>query len=469
MNTPDMDRRNFLKKSALGAGVMVLPSFVAGQSSTQKAPGSRLNIAIVGVAGRGGSHVISLANENIVALCDVDRGHVANSRKPRKSGPNEYNEVLTNAENKGAKWFSDYRVMFEEMADKIDAVVIATPDHMHFPIALSAINLGKHVYCEKPLTHTVEEARVLAAAAAEKGVRTQMGNQGHSMEGCRLVREWIAAGVIGQVKEVHSWTNRPAAYWPQGLAKPDHSEYIPVVPKELDWNLWLGVAENRPYDPAYAPFKWRGYNDFGCGALGDMACHIMDSAFWGLDLGSPTDIEGVTSPMNGYMYPSSSIVSFNFPARGNMAPLTYKWYDGFLYPPLPAFLKDLPSLQSGENQNGTLIIGEDTAILCSTYSETIRIVPDDKFMELKPSLPPKTLRRVKGNHMQEWVNAITESRPASSDFSYAGPFTETVLLGCVAQQVGRKVKFNGKKGKFENDKVANSLLKKEYPKGWILS
>ncbi|MCG8527877.1 MAG: Gfo/Idh/MocA family oxidoreductase [Opitutales bacterium] len=466
----NMNRRSFVKKSALGAGVMVLPSVVAGQSTTETSPNSKLNIAIIGVAGKGMGPTIESVAENVIALCDVDKGKVAESRTPKLKwgNPERFDQALKTYESRGAKWYQDYRIMFEELSDKLDAVIISTPDHMHFPIAMSAINLGIHVYCEKPLTHTVSEARLLATAAKKKGLVTQMGNQGHSNSGTRLVKEWIEAGVIGPVREVHSWTDRPARFWQQGLAQPDHSKFIPVVPEGLDWELWQGVAPRRPYDPAYAPFRWRAYVDYGCGSLGDMACHIMDSAYWGLNLTSPTSIEAVTTSMNGFTFPVSSMVTYQFPKRPNMPAVTYKWYDGDLRPTIPHLLKGTNPFTGEYHKNGSLIIGEEAIILTDTYSKVVKILPQSKFMELRRSLPPKTLRRVKGSHLNEFYSAIRENRKASSDFSYAAPFTETVLLGTIAQRTGRKLDFDGAAGKFIDDEEANNLLKKDYPNGWIL-
>jgi len=471
VSLPNLSRRDFVKASALGAGAMVIPSILkAQQNNSESSTVKKLNIAIVGVAGKGVGPTVACKEENVVALCDVDLGHVARQRAGSDQRSVEFDTAIKEHEAKGAKWFQDYRIMFEEMADKIDAVIISIPDHMHFPVAMSAINLGKHVYCEKPLTHTVDEARKLAAAAKKKGVVTQMGNQGHSLDGTRNVREWIQAGVIGEIREVHSWTDRPAVFWQQGLPKPDHSKFIPVVPEGLNWNVWQGVAEHREYDPAYVPFAWRAYTDYGCGALGDMACHIMDSAFWGLDLGSPTEIEAITTKMNGYCFPVSSMVTFQFPARNKMPPVTFKWYDGDLRPSIPEFLKNVETLnQANFPDNGSLIIGEGAAILTDTYSQRAIILPNEKFMELRPNLPPKTIRRIKTSHLEEFFNAIREGREASSDFSYAGPFTETILLGVIAQRTGRKLRFDGVAGRFIDDDDANKLISKHYPDGWILS
>lgn len=447
-----------------------LPSISKATPYGGASANGKLNVAIVGVGGKGrGPTVETSQNHNIVALCDVNFPGVDAARKSEHWQAADFDAALTKVENKGAKRYTDYRVMFEEMADKIDAVIISTPDHMHYPIALSALNLGIHVYCEKPLTHKVAEARHLAKVAKKKGLVTQMGNQGHSMEGTRLVYEWVNAGVIGEIKEVHSWTDRPAIFWQQGLEKPDHSEMIPVKPDGFEWDLWLGVADKRPYDPAYAPFRWRAYLDFGCGALGDMACHIMDSSFWALGLESPTSISAACTNLTGYTYPVSSVVTFQFPARGKMPPVTFKWYDGDMRPSIPNFLKRENPLTGQYHSNGTMIVGEDAIILTDTYSKGARIFPYAKFQELRSDLPGKSLRRIKGSHLNEFYSAILEGRKASSDFEYAAPFTETILLGTIAQQTQRDLTFDGKAGKFINDDEANKLLTKDYPDGWILS
>ncbi len=450
------NRREFLKKTTLGAGLLAFPTVLRSADSK---PNSRLNIAIIGVAGKGRSAIVGLAEENLVAFCDVDMRGVAEARAEME----DLDGIITRAEAKGARWFRDYRVMLTEMDKEIDAVVISIPDHMHYPVALSALNMGKHVYCEKPLTHTVEEARLLTAAAARAGVVTQMGNQGHSNAGARLVKEWIDAGVIGPVREVHSWTDRPL--WPQGMEKPDHSKMIPVLPEELSWDLWLGVAEPRPYDPAYLPFSWRGWWDFGSGAFGDMACHIMDSPYWALQLDNPDWIEAACTPVTGWAAPKASVVTYQYPARGKFPPLTYKWYDGGMLPPMPSGIREWPEMVS---RNGTFIIGEEAVMVVDTYGQTVRILPDGKFDALKPSLPPRTLRRIKGSHLQEWTNAIREGRKAVSDFSYAGPFTEMVQLGNVALRAGQRIQYDGRNMRITNLPGANRYLKKEYRPGWIL-
>ncbi len=457
-------RRNFLKSaSALGAGLMVAPSYVVGQSKDQLAPSQRINVAIVGVGGKGFSAVKALENENIVALCDVQLG-VENLRAYFKKPDKSYLLAVLEAEKKGAVWFQDYREMLVTMGDKIDAVVISTPDHMHYPIAMSAINHGKHVYVEKPLTHTVGEARELTRAAVAAGVISAMGNQGHSNSGTRSVREWLQAGLIGKVREVHSWTNRPI--WPQGQGLPDFSGAQPPVPDRFDWDLWLGVADPRPFHSDYAPFNWRAYFDFGSGAFGDMACHIMEAAYWGLDLGYPDWIAPTSSSrISECCYPAASQVTYHFPARGEMPEVTYNWYDGGLLPPQPAILPadEVPSMN-----NGTFIIGEEAVLIVDTYGSSIRIAPRKTFIDLRSSIPEKSIRRIKDEHHVEFINAIRENRPASSSFDYSGPFTEMVQLGNIAVRAQRRLEFDSTAMQFTNVQEANQLLSKSYPQGWII-
>ncbi|MDB4384895.1 Gfo/Idh/MocA family oxidoreductase [Opitutaceae bacterium] len=440
-----LSRRSFLQKTTLAtAAASAFPAIVRGQKDGV-APTNRVNVAFVGVGGRGTSALQALADENFVAFCDVDDERAKESYEKYPDVPR----------------FRDYREMFAEMADKIDAVVITTPDHMHFPIAMAALKHKMHLYVEKPLTHTVEEARLLTEAAREAGVVTQMGNQGHSNEGTRLTKEWIQAGVLGEIREVHSWTNRPV--WPQGLKVPNHSKMRPVVPKTLDWDLWLGVAQKRAYDPAYLPFSWRGWWDFGCCAFGDMACHIMDAAYWGLDLGSPTALEAFSAKNSEQNGPVSSVVQYEFAARKSQPALTWKWYDGGLTPPFPANWEDGREYA----KSGTMIIGSEASMVNATYGESPRIFPSSDMRKVGPKLPPKTLPRVEtSNHHLAWCNAIRDSRQPASNFDYAGPFTETVLLGNAAIRANRRLDFDAKNVRFTNYEPANAYLTKDYRPGF---
>lgn len=445
--------------------MVAFPHIVQGQSAGLS-PNDKLNIGFVGVGGKGRSSLIPIAElgHNIIGLCDVDKRRIAAARNHRRDGE-IFSTALDNAVSRGARWYSDYRQMFEELGDKLDGVVISTPDHMHFPVALSAVNLGINVYCEKPLTHTVDEARRLTVAARKRKVVTQMGNQGHSNDGVRLAKEWIAAGVIGQVREAYSWTNRPI--WPQGLLKPKHDEFIPVIPEELDWELWQGVAPRRKYDPAYLPFSWRAWWDYGCGAVGDMACHVMDAAYYSLDLGLPESIVAMATKVNDQSAPVASAITYEFPKRGDRAPVTYHWLDGGLLPPLPAGMTMADLM--GDDHSGSLLIGDDGYMVTDTYTDNVRIFPHARFAEIKWNPPVETIARIKGGHHADWLRAIADGGKACSDFDYASGLTEVGLLGNVAIRAGTRIEYDARKMRVTNIAEANRFLKKEYPKGWILS
>src|ERR1051325_967345 len=346
-------RRDFIKASSVAAGAVAFPYILKAQPGGLP-PSERLNIAIVGVGGQGGEAVRSMKDENVVALCDVDDEHSGNSLKRYGDQNPEHMERLNRAQR-----FKDYRQMFDKMGNEIDAVTVSTPDHSHYPIPLAALSLGKHVFCQKPLTHSVSEARELTRIARSKPkLVTQMGNQGHTHDGTRLLREWVQSGVLGEIREVHSWTNRPV--WDRAKALPDHSKLIPVVPSTLNWDGWLCGAANRPYDPAYLPWKWRAWWDFGTGALGDVGCHIMDGAFWALDLGSPTWVEAMSSPVSAFGAPATAIITYHFPARGKMPAVKYTWSDGGVMPKLPDGFEPGRALNE---EAGTLLYGSKATAL----------------------------------------------------------------------------------------------------------
>ena len=452
MNQTDVSRRHFIKTAAAVAAVpAVLPKVLQAQDEPgPSAPAilnedaNKLRVACIGAGGRGEAAVDGVKDEKIVALCDVDDERAAESYEA----------------NPDAKRYRDFRIMLEEMGSEIDAVTVSTPDHMHFAAALMAIRMGKHVLVEKPLTHTIWEARQLRLEAKKHGGVTQMGNQGHAHEGTRLVKEWIEAGAIGPVREVHFWTNRPI--WPQGMDSPDHSKFLPVVPQTLDWDLWLGVAPRRPYDPAYAPFVWRGFWDFGTGALGDMACHIMDAAYWGLNLGAPTSVEAVATPVNDETAPTASMVTYQFPARGSMPPVKATWHDGQLRAPLPGHVSPKREIDN----NGTFIIGEKATIISDTYAGSVRIAPESTMQEVLEARIPKTYPRVKGGHFAEWIQACKGGEMCGSNFDYSGPFTETVLLGNLAIRTKRYLEWDSEKMEVTNYPEANRFVTKEYQPGW---
>ncbi len=440
-----LSRRELMGSAALAA-FTVLPRRVLGGDAAP-APSDKLNIAGVGICGKGFSDLTSVESQNIVALCDVDWRHTGGAFN---RWPN-------------AKRYKDYRVMLDTQKE-IDAVIVATPDHTHAIVSMAAVTRGKHCFCQKPLTHTVYEARKLAEAARAAKVATQMGNQGQAEEGPRRLREMIWDGAIGQVKEVHVWTDRPNrglsdVYWPQGVGRPKET---PPVPEGLDWDLFLGPAPVRPFHNAYHPFVWRGWWDFGTGALGDIGCHALDPVFRALKLGHPTTVQGCSTLVNNETYPLGSRVQYEFPARGDMPPATLVWYDGGLRPPRPA---DLPQ-GAVMGDNGTMFVGSKGFILNG------RIFPDSLRNEYKPPAP--TVPRSPG-HYEEWLKACKGEQPAGSNFDWAGPLTEVVLLGNVALRPELRealthmtLAWDPQAFKFTNLPEADKYLQLEYRQGWKL-
>jgi len=444
-----LSRRRFLGTAAATAAFTILPRHVLGGPGVT-APNSKLNIAGVGIGGQGGWDLQQFPNENIVALCDVDDRHAAKTyaRYPR------------------AKRYKDFRVMLEQEKG-IDAVVVGTPDHLHAIVTIAALKHGKHVYCEKPLTRTVYEARAVARAARAARVATQMGNQGMEFEGNRLINEWLWDGAIGPVREVHVWSDRPThkghlpLYWAQGIERPTET---PPVPATLDWDLWLGPAPARPYHPAYAPFRWRGWWDFGSGGLGDMGIHNVAPVFSALQLGAPESVCASSTPVFKETLPLASTVHYRFPARGDLPPVTLHWYDGGLLPPRP------PELEAGrelDHEDGVLFVGDQGKLLVEGWGgSSPRLIPDPAMKAYKR--PPKTLPRSIGHH-NEWVKACKEGTPTRSNFDFAGPLTEAVLLGTVCVRLGgRKLEWDAANLKVTNVPEANDYLHYEYRSGWAL-
>jgi predicted dehydrogenase len=348
-----------------------------------------------------------------------------------------------------------------EKEKSIDAITVSTPDHNHAVIAMMAIKMGKHVFVQKPLTHTIKEARLLEEAAKKHNIVSQMGNQGHAGEGARLINEWIWDGAIGDVREAHVWTNRPI--WPQGINAPKE---IPSVPSTLDWNIWLGPAPFRPYHPAYAPFNWRGWWDFGTGVVGDMGAHLMDQPFWALKLGHPTSVQSSSTKFTRDSYPLAEMVTYEFPARENMVPVKLTWYDGGLMPPRPADFEE--GRQMGDNSGGVLFVGDKGNIMCGTYGSNPRIVPETNMQAYKR--PEKTIPRSPGIH-EEWIEAIKTDKKSTTDFSYAALLTQVMLLANVAvraQKDKKILQWDGEKMEFPNFPAANIFLHKEYRSGWSL-
>lgn len=442
MPSKGLSRRDFLGTAATAAfGAMVVPRRVLGGPGYQ-APSDTLNIAAVGAGGMGASNLDSVAGENIVALCDIDWQRAADSfdRFP------------------DAARYRDFRAMLDEMGDEIDAVIVATPDHTHAVVAGRAMKMGKHVYVQKPLTHSVHEARMLHQIADETGVVTQMGNQGHSHDDARLVNEWIQAGVIGPVREVHVWTDRAAGWWPQGVEAPDSPE---PLPDHVSWDLFLGPAPYRQYNSAYHPFSWRGWVDYGTGAVGDMGAHLLDHPVWSMGLGYPSTVECSSTPFNGVSYPTASLINYTFPRDGEPTlPLT--WYDGGLKPPKPDELGEDETLPSG----GVLYLGDEGVLLHETYGQNPRLFPEELHDEA--DTVEQTYPRIEVSHEMNWVQACKGEAEATCPFSYAAPLTEMMLLGVVALKAGTKIEWDGEAGRVTNNEEANQHLGRDYRPGWSL-
>jgi predicted dehydrogenase len=404
----------------------------------------------------------------IISICDVNEqsdysrfyyGGTAGRGPALKLIEKLYADRKAAGEYKGCASYIDFRKMFDK-EKAIDAVLVATPDHVHAVATMSAIKRGKHVYCEKPLTHSIQEARKVTEAAREAKVATQMGNQGHSGEGIRLTVEWIRDGAIGDVREVHSWSHTGRGWADGRTTRPKET---PPVPAGLDWDLWLGPAEHRPYHPAYAPYNWRGWWDFGTGAVGDMACHNMDPAFWALDLGHPLTVEATSSGINPETTPLQSTIRYQFSPRGNMPPVEVLWYGGGLMPPRPEELEPGRKLTGGGN--GILFVGDKGKIMCGGWGGNPRIIPETKMRAY--TTPPKTLTRSNGHH-RDWLDACKGGKPASSNFDYAGPMTEVILLGNVALRTGKKLTWDGANMKATNAPEADEYIRPEYHNGWTL-
>ncbi len=474
-NPGELPRRTFLKQSILAAaGFLIVPRHVIGGKGFV-APSDKLNIAAIGAGGKGSVNIAGAFNngtDNIVALCDVDDRQAKDSR----------------IKHPKAKYYNDYRKLLENEANNIDAVIISTPDHMHAPMAMAAMQSGKHVYVEKPLTHNIAEARMLTEAARNMKLVTQMGNQGSSGDSTRIVETWVEAGLIGDVHTVKTWTNRPV--WPQGLQTPTKAM---EVPKEVNWNLWLGVAPHRPYHEAYMPFRWRGWWDFGTGALGDMGCHIMDVPFRALKLRYPTSVEcSVGSVYEDFFKeadiqdscPPSSIIHLEFPSRGNLPALAFSWHDGGLLPKRPEEL--LPEEPMGDYDGGLILEGTKGKIIAGMWGRNPTLLPTSRMKEVSlPEINKPLVEGAEAGHQQQWVKACKEGFGAytSSPFEEAGPLTESILMGNLAVRSynlripkadgngyttpGRKkLLWDGENMKISNFDIANQFVSREYRKGW---
>lgn len=486
-----ISRRSFVGGAAAGAVFATVPRHVLGGAG-YTAPSERLNIACIGVGAQGTRVMLGyLARDNvqIVAVCDVDKGSTGYTEwgvgEMRRSvskligstyvekgyytdgfwagrDPAQYVvESYYAARNgtgsyKGCPAYNDFREMLEKQQD-IDAVLVATPDHLHAVASITAMKMGKHVHCQKPMTHSVYEARKMAEGARRYKVATQVATGNQASEETRLLCEWIWDGAIGPVREVHNWSNRPI--WPQGLERPEDT---PPVPPNLDWDLWLGPSPYRPYHPAYLPFVWRGWHDFGTGALGDMGCYSFDTILRVLKLGHPTSVEAISTKRHEESFPLASIVRYEFPARGDMPPVKLTWYDGMLTAPRPHEMDDGVRLR----KEGLLFVGDDGKILCQFTGGDPHLIPESKDNAYRR--PPKTLPRSIG-HDEEWIEACKGGQPAGANFEIAGPITEALLLGNVALRAGGdKIRWDGPNMKVTNVASANNYVAGEYRDGWSL-
>ncbi len=477
-NNIENSRRDFIKKIGLAAGSFyIVPRHVLGKGYI--APSDKVNIAGIGCGGKGWSDLTSSWNkgsENIVALCDVDFNRATDAVKKWPD----------------AKRYADFR----ELLDKekgIDAVTISTPDHTHATIAMAAMNMGKHVYVQKPLTHNIFEARLLAQTARDKKIVSQMGNQGSSGDGVRKMQDWYNAGVIGKVNEVHVWTNRPV--WPQGIPVPSGTHETPA---NLNWDLWLGPAAKIDYNPNYHPFKWRGWWAYGTGALGDMGCHLLDPPIRTLGLGSPTEVECSVGSVflkdwNAEYIPEgcppSSMVTLKFEASAkNKSAVKLTWYDGGLRPPHPDGIDANEIMGDADGTNGVIMMGTKGIMVCGTYGLLPKVFKKGKQVP-ESELPTTKIAKVEGGsagHQTQWVNAIKAgfgNSELSSSFDYSGPFTETVLMGNLAIRSymmrrieGKNTFYDGRKKllwdganmQITNFDLANQFVKREYREGWHL-
>jgi predicted dehydrogenase len=443
-----LTRRDFLRGAATAvAAVSVVPSYVIGANG-QTPPSGRINIAGIGVGGMGAGDIGEVApNNNLVALCDVDVRHSAETFKKFPK----------------AKQFRDFRKMFDAMEKEIDALVVATPDHTHAVASMAAIKRKKHVYCEKPLAHSVHEVRALMKAAKEYGVVTQLGNQGHSFNSIRDFVEWIEAGAIGKVHTIHAGCEAVNS----GIDNLARLKEQHPVPPTLDWDLWLGPAQYRPYHPVYLPGSWRGWTPFGNGTVGDWVCHVVDPVFWALDLGAPSTITAKVKNYDfktqGDAFPKGEVITYQFPARGSRGAITMHWYSGEEKIPRP------PELESDENdvKTGAVVIGDKGTIAYGSHGAgQVRLIPQAKMDAFKK--PAQKLSR--GNeHHRDWLQAIKNGTKAGSDFSYGGPLTEIAMLGVIAIKLaGTKLEWDATQMRFANSKEANDFLNPPYREGWSL-
>lgn len=462
---PTLNRRHFMKRSAAWASISVVPRYVLGGPG-HSPPSDQLNVAVIGTGGQGISNIKKLLTHSdvkISAICDVAEfwdnsnlyyRHNGGRGPALKAIESHYRQTGSQASH-GCKVYRDFRVMLEESSRDIDAVLVATPNHIHAVASMAAIRAGKGVYCEKPLSHSVYEARRLAQAAREAKVATQLGNQGHSSDDIRRAVTWVRDGAIGQVRQVHAWagTNRIPTFT-------ERPAETPPIPEGLDWDLWLGPAQARPYHPAYTPLLWHYWWDFGGGKLGNFGCHTLDTAVWALNLEHPTLVEASSTQRSKETTPIASTVHYRFPARGDRPPVDLFWYDGGIRPPRPDCLepkRDLP------RDGGSLMVGDQGAILSGTWSGSPRIIPEQKMQETGE--PPATIPSSAGHH-RDWINACKGGPPASSNFEYGARLTEIVLLGVAALRTGVTLRWDGPAMKVTNAPHVDPIIQGHFRKGW---
>ena len=451
-----LSRRHFLKRAGLASSLLILP---AGFLRGANAPSNRVNVACVGVGGMGGSDLNNLRRQpgvTIVGICDVHSGNLAGAKR---SCPH-------------AQTFDDYRRMLDRLDRDIDAVSVGTPDHTHFTISLDAVQRGKHIHVQKPMCRTVDQVRRLMAAAAEHKVVSQMGNQGHSSQHIRLVKEWYEAGLFGEVDTVEAWTTQRLVDTVQPQPVPEGYHPAQPPPKQINWDLWLGPTSARPYCKGLAPQAWRAYCEFGCGSLGDMAAHVIDPAYYILDLGAPVKIEvlEVADRVSKVVFPNHCKLVYHFPANTRRGPVKLVWRQGNTKPPTPEGLRlpDGHGLASRQNdgltKSGSLFYGKKCTFNMGQYGDFFYTAPVTHIEELKKDAPAQKYPRPKGGHFRDWLDAIRIGGKAVSDFSYAGPLTEVIQLGVIAQNLGRTLEWDAKSGHFINDTEANALLKAPEPR-----
>jgi predicted dehydrogenase len=451
---PAESRRRFLQRSAAGVALFhIVPAHVLG-GPNRVPPSEKINVACIGVGGRGEASVDACRNEYIVALADVDDARAADAYK----------------KNPKAERFRDFRKMLDSLDGKIDAVTVGTPDHTHAVAVTDALRRGKHVYCEKPLAHTIDEIRAISKLAREKGVVTQLGNQGHSSEEIRSVREWILDGAIGEVTEVHACCDAFPNVYCQIDKLPQLAEKH-ETPTTLDYDLWLGPTAERAYSPLWVPWNWRGWLPFGTGCIGDWVCHVVDPSFWALDLGAPTSIVAAVDASydpekHALVYPPGTKITYEFPAKGKRGPVKFIWFDGKMRPPSPETQAGLEGVRSPGT--GAVLYGKDGAIVHGSHGAGgRRLLPESRAKDYKE--PPKSIPRVRGHH-EDWLDSIRAGRKAGSDFdAYGASLTEIGLLGAIAIRFpGKELRWDSAAMRFTNHDAANAYVTSKYRSGWEL-